>query len=212
MPGLRAACDRHIGSGWWAVELDSQDAQAVLFTFPNPTAAYGSGEPKVKIEFGARGDPWPTSRKVVRPYVEEVHAGIAPSAVAEVTALNPERTFWEKVTMLHALHHATIAKPDKSVLRLSRHVYDVHRIWNTSTLRTSLLDRKLLPSPPAHRRTGRRPECSAGPRPRRAPARRRSRPPRESRTPPLLRRGGATARNSTLCALTNMRSSIYSRT
>lgn len=143
VPGLRTACDRHIGSGW-TIEIDSQDAQAVLFTFPNPTAAYGYGEPTVKIEFGARGDPWPTSRKEVRPYVEEVHAGIAPSAVAEVTALNPERTFWEKVTMLHALHHATIAKPDKSVLRLSRHVYDVHRIWNTSTLRTSLLDRKLL--------------------------------------------------------------------
>ena len=46
--------------------------------------------------------------------------------------------------MLHALHHGTLAKPDKSVLRLSRHMYDVHRIWNAPTLRTSLLDRKLL--------------------------------------------------------------------
>ncbi len=144
VPGFRAVCMSHIGSSGWRVDIDAADAQAVLFTFPNPAATYGYGQPQVKIEFGARGDPWPTSRKAILPYLEEEHAGTAPSAVTEVIALNPERTFWEKVTLLHALHHGTTAKPDKAVLRLSRHIYDVHRIWNTPALRTSLLDRKLL--------------------------------------------------------------------
>ncbi|HMJ14241.1 MAG TPA: nucleotidyl transferase AbiEii/AbiGii toxin family protein [Polyangiaceae bacterium] len=48
------------------------------------------------------------------------------------------------MTLLHALHHGSLAKSDKNVHRLSRHVYDVHRIWNTPTLRTSILNAKLL--------------------------------------------------------------------
>ena len=144
VPGLRTICTRHIGSSGWSVKTDVVDPQAVLFSFPNPTAAYGYGEPQVKIEFGARGDPWPTSRKTILSYVEETHTGTAPTASAEVTALDPERTFWEKVTLLHALHHGTLAKPDKNVHRLSRHVYDVHRIWSTPKLRASILNAKLL--------------------------------------------------------------------
>ncbi|HMJ14242.1 MAG TPA: nucleotidyl transferase AbiEii/AbiGii toxin family protein [Polyangiaceae bacterium] len=92
VPGLRTICTRQIGASGWSVETDAGDPQAVLFTFPNPTAAYGYGQPQVKIEFGARGDPWPTSRKTIVSYVEETHAGTAPAASAEVTALNPERT------------------------------------------------------------------------------------------------------------------------
>ena len=133
VPGLHAACERHIGLSGWSVVIDADDPQAVLFTYPKPTAGYGYGQPPVKNEFGARGDPWPTSRKTISAYIEETHGGTAPSATAEVIALDPERTFWEKVTLLHALHHATLAKPDKNVHRLSRHVYDVHRIWNAAS-------------------------------------------------------------------------------
>ncbi len=147
IPGLRAICARAIGRSGWSVELDSDDPQAVLFTFPDPTATYGYGQPQVKIEFGARGDPWPTSRKTISPYVEEAHSGTAPSAIVEVTALDAERTFWEKVTLLHALHHGTLAKADKGVHRLSRHIYDVHRIWNATALRARIVaDRALLRS------------------------------------------------------------------
>lgn len=57
VPGLRAVCAQRLGASGWSVEIDADDHQAVLFTFPNPTAAYGYGLPLVKIEFGARGDP-----------------------------------------------------------------------------------------------------------------------------------------------------------
>lgn len=144
VPELRTVCLRDIGRAGWSVEIDVVDPQAVLFTFPNPSAGYGYGQPQVKIEFGARGDPWPTSRKKVVAYIEETHSGTAPTAVTEVTALDPERTFWEKVTLLHALHHGTLAKADKTVHRLSRHVYDVHRIWHTEKLRTNVLNAQLL--------------------------------------------------------------------
>ncbi len=140
IPGLNDACAHEIGRAGWEIEVDSEESQTVLFSFPNPIATYGYGKPLIRIEFGAKGDPWPTSRKRISPYVEEVHQGTASSAVVEVTALDPERTFWEKVTALHALHHGTLKKPDKNAYRASRHVFDVHRIWHTPHIKARLLN------------------------------------------------------------------------
>jgi hypothetical protein len=54
-----------------------------------------------------------------------------------VTTVKPERTFWEKVLILHAMTEMTEkrrveANPERTVPdlnRYSRHYYDVHRIW-----------------------------------------------------------------------------------
>lgn len=121
VPGLRAACSG-LQATDWSVDISKDDAQAVLFRYPKPSSAYGYGLPVLKVEFGARGEPWPVTRHTVRPYVEEVHAGLASAAVADVLTLDAERTFWEKATLLHALHHGSLAKPDKKMERLSRHL------------------------------------------------------------------------------------------
>lgn len=143
VPGLHDAIASIEPGG--TVEVDPGDDQAVLFTFPSPRGGYAYGRPIVKAEFGARGDPWPVSRRTVRAYLDEVHEGVATAATSEVITLEPERTFWEKVTLLHALHHGTLAKPDKRVDRLSRHAYDVHRMWSRADVKARILaDRKLL--------------------------------------------------------------------
>lgn len=139
VPALTAICGALLGATGWEVRIDAADPQAVLFRYPEPAAAYGYGQPVVKAEFGARGDPWPTSVATVTPYLEEVHSGVAGTAIASVATLRAERTFWEKVTLLHALHHGTLAKPDKSVARLSRHLYDVHRMWRAPALRDAVV-------------------------------------------------------------------------
>jgi len=104
VPSLQASC-RGLDAGW-SVTIDAIDDQAVLFAFPSPVPGYTYNKPVVKAEFGARGDPWPTAPSPVRPYLDDVHPGLAASAVVEVTTLAAERTFWEKATLLHALHHA----------------------------------------------------------------------------------------------------------
>jgi hypothetical protein len=144
VPALRCTAEQQLGQTGWAVESEPDDAAAVRFVIPDPAAHYSYGLPAVKIEFGARGEPWPTERRLVRPYLEEEHPGTAPAARVEVLTLRPERTFWEKVTLLHALHHGTLAKPDKHSDRLSRHLYDLHRLWHTPALRPALLDPVLL--------------------------------------------------------------------
>ena len=57
-------------------------------------------------------------------------------SVPNVTTVKPERTFWEKVLILHAMTEMTEkrrqeANPDRrpDLNRYSRHYYDVHQIW-----------------------------------------------------------------------------------
>ncbi len=153
VPGLRAACST-LQPADWSLDISSEDAQAVLFRFPTAASAYTYGLPVVKVEFGARGEPWPTAMHRVTAYVEEVHPGLASAAVADVSTLDAERTFWEKATLLHALHHGSLAKPDKRIERLSRHLYDLHRMWTRDDLRTRILaDRGLLDAVVRNKRT-----------------------------------------------------------
>lgn len=151
VPGIEAACRSRLGGATWSVDISTTDPQAVLFTFPSPAAAYGYGQPVVKAEFGARGDPWPTAARAVVPYLEELYEGTAGEAITEVVTLEPERTFWEKATLLHALHHGTLEKPDKRVGRLSRHLYDVHQIWHSGPRDRLLVDPSLLEAVVAHK-------------------------------------------------------------
>lgn len=129
VPGLERICRDALGEEGWAAAIAADDPQTVLFTFPSPGATYTYGAPVVRAEFGARGDPWPTASRVVKPYLEELHEGTAKAGVVDVMTLEAERTFWEKATLLHALHHGTLANPDKRVERLSRHIYDIHQMW-----------------------------------------------------------------------------------
>ncbi len=132
VPGLRADFGRILGDSGWAVHVDSRDpdGQTATFDFPAIAPASPYFPQSVRLEFGARGAPWPTSTHVVKPYLEEDIPAVASMAVAKVDVLDAHRTFWEKATLLHALHHVSVEKPDKAVSRQSRHLYDLYQMWN----------------------------------------------------------------------------------
>ena len=44
-----------------------------------------------------------------------------------------------RATLLHALHHGTLSKPDKNTARLSRHLYDLYKMWEQPALKARLL-------------------------------------------------------------------------
>lgn len=79
LPALRAAIVEQLGEpadGKWSLEVDANDAQTVNFHYPTalPAAEYEDLAyitPRVKFELGARGDPWPTEEKVIRPYAAD---------------------------------------------------------------------------------------------------------------------------------------------
>lgn len=97
----------------------------------------GYVEAAVRIEGGARPDPVPAETREIIPYVASEMPKGTDLTVQNVTTVKPERTFWEKVLILHAMTEMTEKRsmPDSPALkvpdlnRYSRHYYDVHQIW-----------------------------------------------------------------------------------
>ena len=90
--------------GWLTYRFDEAGRSPVLF-FAYPGAlprgvAYIARE--VKIEFGSLTDQRPTGRHPIQAFVAELAPGAFTDFRAEVVALELERTFWEKATILHA--------------------------------------------------------------------------------------------------------------
>src|SRR5262249_39635087 len=116
-------------SATWGLELaeEDQDGQTLLFRYPPGIRTGPADEPSyiqpfVRLEIGARADPWPTSEEIVTPYAAQDFPQAFKEPACKVRVLAAERTFWEKVTILHRWYHrADKTFPD----RQSRHYYDV---------------------------------------------------------------------------------------
>ena len=140
LPELATAIERALGTkdGWEVVlDPDDRDTQTILFRYPKllnygrgfgagrfGVGAFGEGEdgyikPRIKLEFGARGETEPSEARTITPYLAAEFPDELPDASVSVSTLSVERTFWEKVTILHALHHGTKLLPE-----MSRHYYD----------------------------------------------------------------------------------------
>ena len=146
VPRITADFAAVLGShgGTWRVEVDGTDRQTVLFTYP---ASIGAGAAPyvrqvVRLEFGARSDPWPADIADVRPYAAEEFPDAFEDARARVTVLGAKRTFWEKATILHAEYHRP--EPRKDTDRLSRHYYDLAMLARGPVRDEALGDTALL--------------------------------------------------------------------
>jgi len=98
----------------------------------------GYVEAAVRIEGGARPDPVPAEPREILPYAASEFTETNTLSVSNVMTVKPERTFWEKVLILHAMTEMTEKRsadedPGRKVPdlnRYSRHYYDVHQIWS----------------------------------------------------------------------------------
>ncbi len=134
------------GDGWQlVVDTADADGQSLLFRYPegveiDSSSAYVA--PIVKLEFGSRGEPWPTQVATVQPYAAEAFPGVFGEPSCSVVALTAERTFWEKATILHQEFHrpAGTAMP----ARLSRHYYDLAMLAKSPVKDRALADPGLL--------------------------------------------------------------------
>lgn len=156
MPALAAAIEAQLGKEGWSIELDPEDKdnQTILFNYPR-TGSYvavgyveqdyiedeeaGYIKPRIKLEFGARGDPDPFEDREIRPYLAEQFPEALPDAVTSVETLSVERTFWEKATILHALHHGGKMRDG-----LSRHYYDMLMLDRAGVTAPAIADTGLL--------------------------------------------------------------------
>lgn len=107
--------------------------------------------PQVKIEVSGRSMSEPVTQVSVRSYISDNLPKLTfEDYPVEVNAVVPQRTFLEKLFLLHE----EFAKPSAEIRieRMSRHLYDVHRIMQTAIADEALSDESLYESVIEHRR------------------------------------------------------------
>ena len=129
------------------VELDADDdgRQTLLLWYPSVTAATdGYVRPAVKIESGAKSALDPHRPVTISPYVAAEVDGIDLS-VANVTTVDAQRTFWDKVVILHGLTRWFERRGELrgGGQRVSRHYYDLHRLLSEDVAATALANADL---------------------------------------------------------------------
>jgi hypothetical protein len=136
------------------VDPDDRDGQSLLFWYPTVNA--GRDEyirPAVKIESGAKSALDSHEDLSIIPYVSEEVPQLAIRA-EHVTTVVAERTFWDKIIIIHGVR-SWFKK--RGVLRgegqrVSRHYYDLHRIFQSELGARAVADRALGVDCVAHAR------------------------------------------------------------
>jgi len=125
------------GHPWLRYELEEASHSPVIHfdyptTLPNPLPYIRTA---VKIEFGSLTDQRPTGTHRIVPLVAELAPEAFADFQAEVVALEVERTFWEKATILHAEFHRPADKAQPP--RYARHFSDFAALWRHPSRRTA---------------------------------------------------------------------------
>lgn len=129
----------------WQLETDTADEQSLIFHYPSCFEKKPDEyiQTSIKLEFGARGDNSPSEIKIISPYVQQLLPEIFTSPTEiKVTSLTAKRTYWEKVTLLHAEYHRD---PKKTLPnRVFRHYYDIVMLDRNNLTQEALRDTTLL--------------------------------------------------------------------
>ncbi len=147
-PRLEAAVTAQLGARsdggtWLSYESDAVTGSPVLWLhYPTAqTTGFDYLKRAVKLELGSLTDQQPTGQYAVRPWVADEF----PTAFADwncvVTALELQRTFWEKATILHAEHHRPSEMPMPD--RYARHYSDMARLLQHPRAAAMLSDYEL---------------------------------------------------------------------
>ena len=133
------------GRGWLSFEIDAVTRSPVLlFHYPAAVPEGGYIAPVVRLEFGSLTDQHPTGHHRVKAMIEDLVPGVFEDTGTRVVALEVERTFWEKATILHAEHHRPAEQPARD--GFARHYSDLAALWQhparaAALARLDLLDR-----------------------------------------------------------------------
>ncbi len=124
----------------WKIGIDSSDRDALLFEYPksDPDRVQPYIRGVVTIELGWRAKTAPSELKAVVPYFAETPMILQEPQIS-CNVLAPDRTFWEKVTALHA--ESFRENPRRF---LSRHYSDVTAMLQTQVGKFAARDLAML--------------------------------------------------------------------
>lgn len=105
----------------FSLYIEEDDPQTVCFGYPK-SFQEGSILPMVRLEIGALAAWTPAKRTEIISYAAQQYPHVFQHATTFILTVAPERTFWEKVTILHKEAFRTNGK---FPARYSRHYYDL---------------------------------------------------------------------------------------
>lgn len=147
VPYLGQALREEVGKATVQPEVDARGEKVKIF-FPTALQRDDYIKEWVLLEFGGRNLTEPCSSHHIKPDIAE-HFPQLRFPVAKASVLSPERTFWEKATLIHAecSRGALRATAD----RPSRHWYDLAALADHKIGDKALSDRDLFESVVGHK-------------------------------------------------------------
>ncbi|MGX1787058.1 nucleotidyl transferase AbiEii/AbiGii toxin family protein [Bosea sp. NPDC055332] len=129
------------------------DGQTLLIWYPATTPRSHYVRAAIKIESGAKSALDPHSTVPIRPYVDDDLPALD-LIVPAVRTVDPERTFWDKVVILHGLRRWFDRRGELKGggQRVSRHYYDLYRLVPSAVGAAALQDPDLGADCVAHAR------------------------------------------------------------
>ena len=135
-----------------ATTSNDQDPLIIEVNYKSVTDVSEYLQPRVLIEIGSRSLKEPFTDKEFCSLVGEHFKGRNFADVnINIPTVNPERTFLEKIFLLHEEFQQP--KEKIKVDRLSRHLYDIEKIMDTEFGEKALADKNLYQHIVEHRRT-----------------------------------------------------------
>jgi hypothetical protein len=141
-PHLQAALEADLGKKEKGLVRISDDGEKLWVNYPScldTKESYVASS--VLIELGARNITEPNARHILRPYLAEISTELD-FIEAKTDVLVPERTFWEKATLIHVECNRRELKGNAD--RLSRHWSDLAGLAKHEIGKRALANRNLM--------------------------------------------------------------------
>ena len=139
VPILNEEIKEKLGEGEW-ISIDVEDEMVLNFYYPQifETEYLRSC---VRLEIGPLAEWMPSHETIITSFAAEKYPTVFKQKNTSVLTIDVERTFWEKLTILHKIAHFPEGKPLPA--RYARHLYDVYNLGN-SWVKESAFGRKEL--------------------------------------------------------------------
>ena len=123
------------------ISIDVNDPQTVLFEYPT---SFQSEYVKqvIRLEIGALAAWTPSEMVEITPDLYKVYPMLFVGDSISVRTVLPERTFWEKATILH--HEANRPADSKIPIRYARHYYDIYCLAHSIYKNRAFMNQELL--------------------------------------------------------------------
>lgn len=119
----------------------AKEEETVIIVYPKQFKSTATLD-VIRLEVGPLAEWTPSENIKIQSYLAEYRPGLIQKPQFSVNTIRPERTFWEKATILH---QEANRPPDKLIpSRYSRHYYDMYQLGHSFVKRIALENIPLL--------------------------------------------------------------------